>query len=140
MLLLSTKDLKGIHHENMDIIIQKCVHQSSMPRKNVRSNKFNNKSPQILKNSVICLDGRKIQEDKSEEKGKNYLLTPLSLRKKPQKTDMHRRPCISTVVYVLYHLTKLKLSQSFCKCSFLLGRFCKFVSLRNILIKSQCYS
>lgn len=36
-----------------------------------------------------------------------------SLRKKKkekQKTDMHRRPCISTVICMHYHPTKLKLS------------------------------
>lgn len=47
-----------------------------MPCKDFRSNESNNKSPQILKIHIICLDGRKIYEDKWGEKGKNYLITP----------------------------------------------------------------
>lgn len=56
-----------------------------MPCKDFRSNESNNKSPQILKIHIICLDGRKIYEDKWGEKGKNYLIT--LLRKKIKTED-----------------------------------------------------
>lgn len=42
----------------------------------------------------------KYRKKNGKKRGKNYLITPLSLRKKNQKTDMHKRLCISTVIKI----------------------------------------
>lgn len=85
-----------------------------MPCQDFRSNKLNHESAWILKIHIICLFRWKknIGTQLGRKKGKKKLgklSDNISQKKKSQKTDIHRRPCISTMTYTHFHPTKLNL-------------------------------